>query len=124
MTTGEYLVANSTLPSGTALQHLLALQIGTGSGPGQTVFASQFAVSIETPRTEVYLKPRRPAAEQVQKAASVDRSKDLKGLFCGVGSTTLFTGVSVDELLVGVGRQVTTATVRTEQASYTKKGLK
>lgn len=50
MTTGEYLVANSTLPSGTALQHLLALQIG-GGGPATTVFAYGLAVRQEVPHT-------------------------------------------------------------------------
>ena len=42
MTTGEYLVANSPLPSGTALAHFLALQFGAGQG--ETVFASRFCV--------------------------------------------------------------------------------
>lgn len=31
-TTGEYLVSISSLSSGTALEHLLAIQMGTGSG--------------------------------------------------------------------------------------------
>lgn len=39
MTTGEYLVSHSSLPTGTALAHLLALQVGTGLG--ETVFASK-----------------------------------------------------------------------------------
>lgn len=58
MTTGEYLVAHSTLPSGTALQHLLALQIGSGQG---TVFCSQFNVRIEQQEQVVTRKAKRSA---------------------------------------------------------------
>lgn len=44
MNFGEYLVSKSSLSSGTALAHLLALQAGTGAG--QTVFASMFSVRV------------------------------------------------------------------------------
>ena len=43
MNFGEYLVSKSSLSSGTALAHLLALQTGTGQG---TVFASMFSVRV------------------------------------------------------------------------------
>lgn len=45
MTTGEYLVSKSSLTSGTALAHLLAMQTG-GLG---TAFASMFSVRIDEP---------------------------------------------------------------------------
>ena len=45
MNAGQYLVALSGLPSGNAAQHLLAIQLGTGTGPGQTIFASRFQSS-------------------------------------------------------------------------------
>lgn len=61
MTTGEYLVANSTLPSGTALQHLLALQIGSGQS---TVFCSQFVATIEQPELVITRKAKRSAAPE------------------------------------------------------------
>lgn len=47
MNVGAYLVSKSPLSSGTALQHLLAMQMG---GTGGTVFAAMFAVQIDTPR--------------------------------------------------------------------------
>ena len=47
MNVGAYFVSKSPLSSGTALQHLLAMQMG---GTGGTVFAAMFAVQIDTPR--------------------------------------------------------------------------
>jgi len=38
MTTGEKLVELSSLSTGTALQHLLAITTGGGGGPGETVY--------------------------------------------------------------------------------------
>lgn len=66
MTTGDYLVAHSTLPSGTALQHLLALQIGSGQG---TVFCSQFSVHIEQQAHVVTRKAKRSAQAAPAEAA-------------------------------------------------------
>ena len=57
MTTGEYLVAHSTLPSGTALAHLLNLQIG--GGVGETVFASRFVVATAQQDSNVFSTDRK-----------------------------------------------------------------
>ena len=59
MTAGEYLVSHSTLPSGTAIQHFMALQVGTGSGG--TVFASRFSVQISSGEIVVMRKAKRLA---------------------------------------------------------------
>ena len=48
---GDYLVQHSTLSSGTALAHLLALQAGTGQG---TVFAANFSVRSAESRLTLY----------------------------------------------------------------------
>ena len=61
MTTGDYLVQHSTLQSGTALAHLLALQAGTSQG---TVFAAMFALRCDEPR--LTLVQRRAAGEWVE----------------------------------------------------------
>jgi len=62
MTTGEYLLSKSSLNSGTALAHLLALQTGTGQG---TVFAAMFSVSVEQPSITVTQRAKRPMPEIV-----------------------------------------------------------
>ena len=83
MTTGEYLVANSTLPSGTALQHLLALQIGTGTGSGQTIFCSQFNVRLDQQELVITRKAkRRVQAAQVEAAPrQIEGKKDIAVLY-------------------------------------------
>lgn len=88
MTTGEYLVANSTLTSGTALQHLLALQIGSGQG---TVFCSQFNVRIERQELTVTRKAkRRVQAAPVEVAPrQIEGKKDISVLY-RVPSMTVF----------------------------------
>ena len=61
MTTGEYLVANSPLQSGTALAHFMALQFGAGQG--ETVFASRFCVVTGDERIEVTPRATKPAPQ-------------------------------------------------------------
>lgn len=56
-TTGEYLVQNSSLSSGTALQLLLTLQTGTGSG--EPVLTTRIYTCLEVPRvTYTARKPK------------------------------------------------------------------
>ena len=100
MTTGEYLVANSTLPSGTALQHLLALQIGTGTGSGQTIFCSQFNVRLDQQELVVTRRAkRRVQAAPVESAPKqIEGKKDIAVLY-RVPSMTVF-AESPDELTV------------------------
>lgn len=59
MTTGEYLVSKSLLPSGTALAHLLAMQ---GTGGGDNYFAEFFVATHEMGST--IIEPERPAVAQ------------------------------------------------------------
>ena len=61
MNAGQHLVALSGLPSGSAAQHLLAIQLGTGTGPGQTIFASRFSVITGEDRFTVMRKAKRQA---------------------------------------------------------------
>ena len=77
MNTGEYLVSKSSLPSGTALAHLLALQAGTGQG---TVFASMFAVRCDEPRLTLVQRAKREAGEVTERAPrQIDETGDGKG---------------------------------------------
>lgn len=61
MNAGQYLVALSGLPSGSAGTHLLAIQAGTGTGPGQTIFSSRMCVVASESRMEVVLRSKREA---------------------------------------------------------------
>lgn len=74
MNAGQYLVQHSTLPSGTALAHLLALQAGTGQG---TVFASMFAVRCDEPRLTLVKRAKREAGEVTERAPrQIDETGD------------------------------------------------
>ncbi len=79
MTSGEYLVANSPLPSGTALAHFLALQFG--AGPGETVFASRFYVAIEEEVVNVAQSVKKQAPEVIDEAPKRQRDRSAPGKF-------------------------------------------
>jgi hypothetical protein len=45
-TTGERLVELSGLPTGTALDHLLAIETGGGTGTGETIYVDRIAAEL------------------------------------------------------------------------------
>lgn len=119
-TTGQFLVANSTLPSGTALQHLQALQIGTGNG--QTIFASQFLVSVEEPRSEATLRPKKRKSEvPAVRRPIVDARKDNSDLFCVVPENMMFVPVESAEMSVFIRPVRTTTATYFEEKRYAMK---
>lgn len=101
MTTGEYLVAHSTLPSGTALAHLLALRIG--SGPGETIFASSLAVYSEEYRFTVESKPKRDIPWEDK--PSIEVSEREKNAFSLLRQNTVFCFSAPDEQFITSRRE-------------------
>jgi len=79
VTTGEYLVANSPLPFGTALAHFLALQFG--AGPGETVFASRFYVAVEEEIVSVTQAAKKQAPEVIDEAPKRQQDRSTPGKF-------------------------------------------
>ena len=74
MNVGAYLVSKSPLSSGTALQHLLAMQMG---GTGGTVFASMFSVRCDEPRLTLVPRAKREAGEVTERAPrQIDETGD------------------------------------------------
>lgn len=65
MNAGQYLVALSGLPTGTAAAHLMAIQAGGGAGTGQTVFARQLGVTFVEPGMPITLLMKRAAVDAV-----------------------------------------------------------
>lgn len=99
MNAGQHIVALSGLPSGSAAQHLLSIQLGTGTGPGQTIFASRFSVTTGEDRFTVVRKAKRKAKRKAPKPEAVPRrgqqpkASNDKALFAvarthGVATTT------------------------------------
>jgi len=61
MNAGQLLLALSPLSSGNAGQHLLAIQLGSGAGPAQTIYCSQRTAVFEQDELVITRKPKREA---------------------------------------------------------------
>ena len=80
MKLGEYLVANSSLPSGSIVQHILALNTGTGTGPGETIYAPRMTVVTQQRTATVTSRPKRsaPQVEPVAKQGKAPQKQSSK----------------------------------------------
>lgn len=76
ITTGEYLVSKSSLPSGTAMAHWLAMQSGTGSD--RVIYCSQFTTVLTHDEITVTRKPKRSALTQQPAVAPSVAEKSTK----------------------------------------------
>lgn len=97
MTTGEYLLSKSTLTSGTALEHFLAMQ--TGGGTTGLVFAHRLSVAIEQPRLTLVQMPRVEARSDYT-PPEARQSGDDKGLFILTRNGSVSVLTMSDELTV------------------------
>lgn len=98
MNTGQQLVLMSGLSTRTALEHLRAIQVGTG--PGQTIFASRFSVITGEDRFTVMRKAKRqaPSAEPVQRPAT--QPKATKHAFARTQAQGITVSTQVDAIAV------------------------
>lgn len=120
MNLGQFLSTYSPLPTGTVAQHLQALQIGSGNG--QTVFASQFLVSVEEPRSEATLRPKKRKSEvPAVRRPIVDARKDNSDLFCVVPANRMFVPVEAVEMSVFIRPVRTTTATYFEEKRYAMK---
>lgn len=91
MTAGEFLVSISGLPTGTALQHLLAIQARIGSG-GDNYFSKFFVVAQETERTVV--EPAAPLSGGALATRSTDSAahpfRSIAKQFCMSRNPSVF----------------------------------
>lgn len=121
MNAGQYLLALSPLPSGTAAQHLLAIQLGAGTG--QTIFCSQRTVVFEQDETTVTRKPKRRAAPVekpiVQPIASSGKQRDLVARFSQPSLVVVFDGP--DEMTITRSTARTTVTHRADEQVVRRK---
>lgn len=114
MNTGEYLVQHSTLPSGTALAHLLAMQTGGGLG---TVFASMFAVRIDEPMLSLVQRAKREAAEEVARPVLREETERDVSVLTAPARMSLLT--SDERLTVRSGTQGAALVVRLNEGLMT-----
>lgn len=120
MTTGEYLLSRSSLPSGTALAHLLAIQAGSGQG---TVFASHFSVQIDTPSLVVSRKVKRTVQSEARTAPVVQPqpAKPQKNVAVLTTTPSAIAFTAPDEMTVFSTTQRVVATTRLASESITRK---
>lgn len=121
MNLGQFLTAKSPLPSGTVAQHLAAIaaSVGTGTGTGETVFASMFSVQIEQPSLTISQRAKRQVQEAQVVSPPICQSKSPKNVavFSSTPSAVAFT--APDEITI---TQATQAVVlKTQQPSATIK---
>jgi len=100
MNAGQHLVALSGLPSGSAAQHLLAIQLGTGTGPGQTIFASRFSVITGEDRFTVMRKAKRQAPKAEPAQRPVPQPKTTKDAFARTHTDCVTVSTQVDAITV------------------------
>lgn len=108
MTTGEYLVANSPLPSGTALAHFMALQFGAGQG--ETVFASRFCVVTGDERIEVTQRAKKQAPQPMneqREPRSIPNLADDKRAFAFFSQPSVIVTSRPDDEIYITSKQLT-----------------
>ena len=117
MTTGEQLSSLSGLPSGTAMDHLLAIQ--TGGGAVETIFASTMCVITSTPQVFAQRIARRKPVDRdtpkVPKVSAVgSKRKETRVSYAYVSTPTpvSYPFTHADEVFVSM-RQATTVVVHT-----------
>ncbi len=101
MNLGQFLTDKSPLASGTVAEHLAAIYAQTGSGQGETVFASKFCVVTGEDRLEVANRVKRKAPAEIVRRQPKDAAPTDKRAysFSTVPSVTALTD-SGDEVFV------------------------
>lgn len=100
MNTGQRLVLMSGLSTRTALEHLRAMQAGTGTGQGQTIFSSRFSVITGEDRFTTMRKAKHqvPKAEPAQRP--VPQPKAAKDAFARTHTDCVTVSTQVDAITV------------------------
>lgn len=98
MNTGQQLVLMSGLSVRTALEHLRAIQSGTG--PGQTIFSSRFSVITGEDRFTAMRKAKHqaPKAEPAQRPAP--QPEATKDAFARTKNECVTVSMQVDAIVV------------------------
>lgn len=126
MNAGQYLVALSGLPSGSAAQHLLSIQLGTGTGPGQTIFASRFSAVTGEDRFTVVRKAKRkaPKPEAVPRRGQQPKASNDKGLFAVARTQGVTVSSQADSITVIQKTQCQVATTDLGNLTVNRKAKK
>lgn len=124
MNTGQQLVLMSGLSTRTALEHLRAIQAGTG--PGQTIFASRFSVVAGEDRFIVVRKAKRqaPKPEVAPRQVKQPSPANDKGLFAVARTQGVATTTQEDRLTIIQKTQCQVATTDLGDITVNRKAKK
>ncbi len=126
MNAGQILAALSGLPSGSAAQHLLAIQAGTGTGPGQTIFSSRFSVTTGEARFTAMRKAKRqaPKPEVAPRQVKQPSPANDKGLFAVARTQGVTVSNQADSITVIQKTQCQVATTDLGNLTVNRKAKK
>ena len=114
MNLGQFLTTFSPLSSATVAQHLAAIgvNVGTGTGPGQTIFASRFSAVTGEDRFTVVSKAKRKAPKPEAAPRAVQQLKPAKdkGMFAVARSQGVAITTQEDSVVVTQSTQSVVAT--------------
>lgn len=124
MNTGQQLVLMSGLSTRTALEHLRAIQAGTG--PGQTIFASRFSVTTGEDRFSVVRKAKRqaPKPEVAPRQVKQPSPANDKGLFAVARTQGVTVSSQADSITVIQKTQCQVATTDLGDITVNRKAKK
>lgn len=98
MTTGQKLVELSGLSGVSAGQHLAA--ITAGSGPGTTIFASQFTVDMRENEIRAVQKVKCQAPSPIPYTTTTRTTRAKKNVFCETRTQQIYVGEERNELFL------------------------
>lgn len=123
MNLGQFLIDKSPLASGTVAEHLAAIFAQTGSGPGETVFASKFFIATDEERFEVTSRSARKVLGQLsdrrKPASNTSAGSKAAYPFHSQDSTTVL--LKADQLVVSQKSAGTLATQVLDQITINRK---
>lgn len=128
MNLGQFLTNYSPLPSATVAQHLAAIgaNVGTGSGLGQTIFASRLSAVTGEDRFTVVSKAKRkaPKPEVAPRQVKQPSPANDKGLFAVARTQGVTVSNQADSITVIQKTQCQVATTDLGNLTVNRKAKK
>lgn len=123
MNTGQRLVSLSGLPSGSALAHLMEITTGTGTGTGETIYASKLFV-ITGEQRHVFVQPTMrtaPSAPEPLSRARDVKNKPTKTAYVFTQVASGYVVSATDSVVITSFADRATTTSRPNEARFTQR---
>ena len=122
-TAGQRLVSLSGLPSGSAQAHLLAITTGTGTGPGETIYAPRMTVITQQRTATVTSRPKRsaPQVEPVAKQAKAPQKQSSKYAYAFTSVERVAVLTQADSVFITQKLSTETVTTKDDAISVSRR---